>query len=86
MRQAASDLRGDNARAAVDSWIITIHKEQYEQIVKKTQLSTSEQKIDFLVRYVPKLRAVSRNMIEDLEIFFCKLVVTQGFVLQKQDE
>ena len=83
MRQAASDQRGDNARAAVDSSIITIHKEQYEQIVKKTQLSTSEQKIDFLVRYVPKLRAVSRNMIEDLEIFFCKLVVTQGFVLQK---
>ncbi len=46
----------------------------------------SEQKIDFLMRYVPRLRAVSRNVIEELEVFFIKEVATQGFILQKQDE
>jgi CRP-like cAMP-binding protein len=38
------------------------------------------------VRYVPRLRAVSRNVIEELEVFFIKEVVTQGYILQKQDE
>ena len=45
-------------------------------IVKKTQLSTSEQKVDFLVRYVPRLRAVARSMVEELEVFFIKEVAT----------
>lgn len=49
--------------------------------MKKTQLSASEQKIDFLLRYVPKLRAVSRTMIEELEVFFIKEVITQGYVV-----
>ena len=38
------------------------------------------------MRYVPRLRAVSRNVIEELEVFFIKEVVTQGYILQKQDE
>ena len=43
MRQSATDTRGDHARAASEScWVIKINKEQYEQIVKKTQLSSSE--------------------------------------------
>ena len=35
---------------------------------------------------MPRLRAVSRNVIEELEVFFIKEVVTQGYILQKQDE
>jgi hypothetical protein len=38
------------------------------------------------MRYVPRLRAVSRNVIEELEVFFIKEIVTQGFILQKQDD
>jgi CRP-like cAMP-binding protein len=81
LRQSSSDTRGDHARAVGDCLVVQISKDHYEQIVKKTQLSVSEQKIDFLMRYVPKLRAVSRTMIEDLEIFFQKEVATQGYIL-----
>ena len=74
--------RVDFARAVAETcWVLVIHKEQYELIVKKTQLSVSEQKIDFLMRYVPKLRAVTRNMVEELEVFFIKEVVTQGYMI-----
>lgn len=76
--------RLDYARAVAETcWVLVIHKEQYELIVKKTQLSVSEQKIDFLMRYVPKLRAVTRNMVEELEVFFIKEVVTEGYMMQK---
>ena len=80
-------MRHDYARAVAETcWILIINKDQYDQIVKKTQLSVSEQKIDFLMRYVPKLRAVTRTMIEELEILFIKEIVTQGFMIQKQEE
>ena len=87
MRQSAMDVRHDYCRAVTDkSWVIVVGKEAYEQVVKKTQLSSSEQKIDFLVRYVPKLRTVARSMVEEFEVFFIKEVVTQGYQIQKQDE
>ena len=87
MRSSTADPRNDYAKVVTEKcWVILIDKGFYEQIVKKTQLSVSEQKIDFLVRYVPRLRAVSRNVIEELEVFFIKEVVTQGYILQKQDE
>lgn len=54
--------------------------------MKKTILSEGEKKIDFLIRYVPKLRNASRTMIEELEVFFIKQVYTLGFLIQKQDE
>jgi len=38
------------------------------------------------MRYVPKLRTASRTMIEEFEVFFMKEVVTQGYLIQKQDE
>lgn len=80
-------MRHDYARAVAETcWILIINKDQYDQIVKRTQLSVSEQKIDFLMRYVPKLRAVTRTMIEELEILFIKEIVTQGFMIQKQED
>jgi signal-transduction protein with cAMP-binding, CBS, and nucleotidyltransferase domain len=73
MKQFTSELRNDFARVVTEvAWVLFIHKDQYELIVKKTQLSASEQKIDFLIRYVPKLRSVNRSMIEELEVFFMK--------------
>lgn len=38
------------------------------------------------MRYVPKFRAVSRKIIEEMEVFFLKETATQGYMLQKQDE
>lgn len=87
IKSITSDPRHDYAQVVTEKcWVLHIDKENYEQIVKRTQLSVSEQKIDFLIRYVPRLRAVSRNVIEELEVFFIKEVVTQGFIIQKQDE
>ena len=81
LKSATSDLRLDYARAASDKVeVILIDKDYYENIVKRTQLSASEQKIDFLIRYVPKFRAVSRKIIEEMEVFFLKESATQGFV------
>lgn len=70
-------MRNDYAKAVSEKVeVILIDKDYYEQIVKKTQLSTSEQKIDFLIRYIPKFRAVSRKIIEEMEVFFIKEVAT----------
>lgn len=70
-------MRHDYARAVSDKVeVLEIDKEQYELIIKKTQISTSEKKIDFLIRYVPKFRSVARKMIEEMEVFFIKEVVT----------
>lgn len=71
------DIRNDYARVVTDKcFVIHIDRDNYENIVKKTQLSVSEQKIDFLLRYVPRLRAVGRNVIQELEVFFMKVVYT----------
>eukprot|EP00347_Sterkiella_histriomuscorum_P017137 403350523 len=87
LKSASSDIRNEYARAASEKVeIISIDRDLYDQIVKKTQLSSSEQKIDFLIRYVPKFRAVSRKMIEEMEVLFNKEVATQGYVFQKQDD
>ena len=42
--------------------------------------------MEFLIRYVPKLRCLPRRLIEDFEVYFQKESVSQGFCLQKIDE
>ncbi len=59
--------------------IIVFDRVQFEEIVTKTELSASELKIEFLNRFVPKLRGFPRNLIEELEVFFIKEVGTQGY-------
>ncbi|CDW88486.1 UNKNOWN [Stylonychia lemnae] len=87
LRTSVTDLRHDYARVASEkAEVLIIDKDLYEQIVKRTQLSASEQKIDFLVRYIPKFRSVARKLIEEMEILFIKEVATQGYVFQKQDD
>lgn len=79
-----NDIRNEYARVVTDKcFVIQIDRDNYENIVKKTQLSVSEQKIDFLLRYVPRLRAVGRNVIQELEVFFMKVVYTQGYLVSK---
>lgn len=75
-RLDSNDKRMDYARgAAPKTEIIEIDKDQYDMVIKKTILSSGEKKIEFLMRYVPKLRLVSRSMIEEFEVFFIKEVV-----------
>jgi len=47
--------------------------------VKKVHLSTGEKKVEFLFRFIPKIRKAGRKMIEEYEVFFVKEVVTQGY-------
>jgi len=49
-------------------------------------LSTSEKKLEFLLRYVPKLRSLPRRVIEDYEVYFQKEVMTKGYPVLKFEE
>ena len=81
------DPRNDYARVISDTLeVIQIDTRKYSNIVKSTQLSTSYKKVDFLARYVPKLRQISRNQVEDFEVYFQKEAVTRGYFLQKIEE
>lgn len=66
--------------------MLEIPVEAYEKIVKQVNLTSGEKKLDFLFRYVPKIRKAGRNMIEEFEVLFVKEVLTQGYVIQKQDD
>ena len=82
-----NEPRGDYARVQTTKLdVIIFQTKQYNEIVSKTQLSTSEKKVEFLCRYVPKFRQLQRRQIEDFEVFFVKESVTKGYVVQKSDE
>jgi hypothetical protein len=60
-----------------------INKQLYEDIVKQTNISTSEKKIEFLFRYLPKIRKIGRKMLEEFEICFIKEEYSKGYQIQK---
>lgn len=63
--------RVDFARMVTDKCeILSFNTNMLKEIVAKTQLSTAEKKLEFLIRYVPKIRNVNRKVIEDFEVFF----------------
>jgi len=75
-----SEKRTDYAKGASEkNEVLEIDKLKYEQIIKKTELSSGEKKIDFLMRYVPKLRTAAKSMIEEFEVFFIKEDITKGY-------
>ena len=87
LREESSLQRNDYARAVSEkAEVLKINRELYDSIVKKTQISESEKKIEFLVRYVPRFRSVARKLIEEMEVFFIKQTATQGYQILKQDE
>ncbi len=61
------------------SWVIEIPKDKFENIVRMVHLTSGEKKIEFLYRFVPKIRTSGRQMIEDFEVLFIKEVVSQGY-------
>ncbi len=66
--------------------VVIFDRGQFEHIVTSTELSTSELKIEFLTRFVPVLRAFPKNLVEELEVFFFKEIVTKGFNIQTEGE
>ena len=72
-RDSCATERCDFGVAMVkNTQIINFDAEKYREIIKQTQLSTSEKKIDFLMRFAPSLRSGGRNMVEEFEVFFIK--------------
>ena len=87
VRGCAEDLRCEDVQAAEAVAVIEIDRAAYESAKKHTQPpSPAEAKVEFLVRYVPRLRAVARRLAEELEVFFIKEVYTRGFRVVKQGE
>ena len=74
------------AKSVGESIVIAIDKLSHEKIRAETAKSEAEQKIEFLLRYVPKLRISPRNIIEELEILFVKECYTKGYKIIKEGE
>ncbi len=79
-------LSQDLATSCGESMVLSIDKAAYERIRAETVKSEGEQKIDFLIRYVPKLRMSPRNIIEELDILFVKERYTRGYKILREGE
>ena len=74
------------AKSVGDTLVIAIDKDAHERVRAETVKSEAEQKIEFLLRFVPKLRMSPRNIIEELEILFVKECYTKGYKIIKEGE
>lgn len=79
-------LRQDQAISVGESVVLAIDKAAYERIRAETVKSEAEQKIDFLIRYVPKLRISPRSIIEELDILFVKECYTKGYKIIREGD
>lgn len=59
--------------------ILVFNTTVYKEIISKTLQNQAEKKIDFLLRFGPKLRDAGRNMVQDFEIMFVKYLANKGF-------
>lgn len=81
-RDSPDQKRNDFASATQGKTeLITFNTAAYKEIITKTMQSESEAKIDFLMRFGPKLREAGRRLIEEFEVFFVKEKATKGFQL-----
>lgn len=87
MKKNYSEDRGDYARVTSEKLqVIEFDTSKYHDIIQNTEMSTQEKKLDFLTRFVPKVRSLPKKIIEDFEIYFMKEVATQGYFLQTVDD
>jgi len=66
--------------------VLEIDRVASDKIRATTVLSTAEEKIVYLQRYIPKVRMSPRNIIEELEILFVKERYTKGYKILKEGE
>jgi len=57
--------------------------ELYIKLSKNRILTNSEQKVQFLYSFVPKVRLMERKVIEELEIHFVREEYSPGFLVQR---
>jgi len=78
--------RQDIAKSTGDTIVLSIDRAAFDRIRAETVQNDAEQKIEFLLRYVPRLRMSPRNIIEELDILFIKECYTKGFRILKEGE
>ncbi len=89
LKESSKDARHDYARGVADlTKVLAIDRDEYSNIIKKTEMGTGEKKIEFLMRFIPKIRNSdqARRMLEEFEVFFIKEQYTQGYQVLKEGE
>ncbi len=85
-KKDATNERQDIAKAAGETTVLAIDRVAYDRIRAETVQSDAEQKIEYLIRYVPKLRMSPRGIIEELDILFVKECYTKGYRIIKDGD
>ena len=85
-KKDAAGKRQDLTKASGETVVLSIDRVAFDKIKAETVQSDAEQKIEFLLRYVPKLRMSPRNIIEELDILFVKECYTKGYRIAKDGE
>jgi hypothetical protein len=73
-----SSVRQDTAKSAKGGIILIVNKAEFDKARSETMRSEPEQKLDFLMLFVPKLRLFGRPAIEKLDFLFVKEIHTKG--------
>ena len=76
--------RQDTAKCANGGLVIAIDKNQFEKVRSETLRSEPEQKLEFLMLYIPKLRTFGRKVVEKLDFIFVKESYTKGCKIIKE--
>lgn len=72
-KESQGQERNDFATSsAVNTEVFVWNSLVYRSIITQTQQSQADKKVDFLLRFGPKLRDAGRSMIEDVEVMFVK--------------
>ncbi len=74
------------AKAAENSLVLSIDKKTYERIKVETAKTEAEQKLEFMMRYIPRLRVAPRGLLEELDIMFVRESFGKGFRILKDGE
>lgn len=65
MKAVTSQVRNNYAIAKTELKVLVFNTEAYNNLINKKITSAYEKKIDFLLRFGPKLRDVGRSVIEN---------------------
>lgn len=86
LKDLPTDARVDYSIAQTASQIIAFNTESYRSILALNEFTTAERKVDFLMRFGPKLRDFGRSMVEEYEVMWIKQEATKGYQVLKYSD
>ncbi len=86
LKDTCREIRSDYAVAQTETQVIAFNTEEYRAIIAMKEFTTAEKKVEFLMRFGPKLRDFGRNMVEEYEVMWLKQEATKGYQIQKFGE